>query len=188
MLFDTDQLTLTYISTGGPATTVTWTRDSTTVTEGIETVLDDPETAQYTHTLTVTTGGVYTCTVTNNKPSFDSASIFVRGIKYRNIVSLLHFPSPAASPPSDVTAVQDGPTSIRVSWTPPSPLGDTTGYRISYTGGGSVDVDGGNTNSHTLTSLINGETYTISIVGTSSSHGVLPSAPVSAATVGLGRS
>ena len=99
----------------------------------------------------------------------------------------LLFPSLVASPPSDVTAVQDGPTSIRVSWTPPSPLRDTTGYRISYTGGGSVDVDGGNTNSHTLTGLINGQTYTISIVGTSSSSGVLPSAPVSAGTVGLGK-
>ena len=67
--FDSDQLTLTCISTGGPATTVTWTRDSTTVTEGTETVLDDPVTAQYTHTLPVTTGGEYTCTVSNKKPS-----------------------------------------------------------------------------------------------------------------------
>ena len=55
--FDSDQLTLTCISTGGPATTVTWIRDSTTLTEGTHTVLDNPETAQYTHTLTVTTGG-----------------------------------------------------------------------------------------------------------------------------------
>ena len=57
------QFTLTCISTGGPATTVTWTRDSVTVTEGTETVLDDPVTAQYTHTLTVTgrLGGLYTC-------------------------------------------------------------------------------------------------------------------------------
>ena len=39
------QFTLTCISTGGPATTVTWTRDSDTVTEGTETVLDDPVTA-----------------------------------------------------------------------------------------------------------------------------------------------
>ena len=46
----------------------------------------------------------------------------------------------AASPPTDVTAVQDGPTSIRVTWTPPSPLGDTTGYRISFTGGGNRTV------------------------------------------------
>ena len=76
--FDYDEMTLTCISTGGPATTVTWTRDTITVTEGTETVLDDPETAQYTHTLTVTTGGEYTCTVSNNKPS--SARITVPGI------------------------------------------------------------------------------------------------------------
>ena len=74
--FDSDQLTLTCISTGGPATTVTWTRDSTSVTERTETVYD-PEIAQYTHTLNVTTGGEYTCTVSNNKPSSDSASIFL---------------------------------------------------------------------------------------------------------------
>ena len=51
-----------------------------------------------------------------------------------------------------------------------------------------MDVDGGNTNSHTLTGLINGQTYTISIVSKSSSPGVLPSVPVSAGTVDLGRS
>ena len=186
MTFDSNQLTLTCISTGGPATSVTWTRDSTTVTGGTETVLDDPVTAQYTHTLNVTTGGEYTCTVSNNKPSSDSASITVGGIII--IVTLVLISSLAPSPPSDVTAVQDGPTSIRVSWTPPSPLGHTTGYRISYTGGGSVDVDGGNTNSHTLTDLINGQTYTISIVGTSSSSAVIPSAPVLPGRVGLGNS
>ena len=54
--------------------------------------------------------------------------------------------------------------SSRVTCTPPSLLGDTTGYRISYTeGGGSsdgVDVDGGNNNSHSLMGLTNGETCT----------------------------
>ena len=71
------QFTLTCISTGGPATTVTWTRDSVNITEGTETVLNDPVTAQYTHTLTVTErlGGLYTCTVANNKPSSDSGQI-----------------------------------------------------------------------------------------------------------------
>ena len=73
--------TLTCISTGGPATNVSWTRDSTTViTEGTETVLNDPVTARYTHTLTVTATGVYTCTVANNKPSSASASIIIAGI------------------------------------------------------------------------------------------------------------
>ena len=66
-------------------------------------------------------------------------------------------------------AVQEGPTGIRVSWTPPTPLGDTTGYRIYYSGGssGSVDVSRGSTDNHTLTGLQNGTSYTISIVGTS---------------------
>ena len=75
------QFTLTCISTGGPATTVTWTRDNVNITEGTETVLNDPETAQYTHTLTVTEilVGLYTCTVANNKPSNDSADITLEG-------------------------------------------------------------------------------------------------------------
>ena len=68
--------TLTCISTGGPATTVTWTRDSVIATEGTQTVLDDPVTAQYTHTLAVTgrLGELYTCIVANSKPSQDSAT------------------------------------------------------------------------------------------------------------------
>ena len=71
---------LTCISTGGPATTVTWTRDSVTITEGTETVLNSRSTAQYTHTLTVTSGGEYICTVANDKPSTASATITVPGI------------------------------------------------------------------------------------------------------------
>ena len=66
-------------------------------------------------------------------------------------------------------AVQEGVTSIRVSWSPP--LGDTTGYRIDYTSSdGSSDsetVSGGSTDNHLLTGLQNGNTYTISIVATS---------------------
>ena len=72
------QFTLTCISTGGPATTVTWTRDSVEVVGN--TMLDDPQTAQYTHTLTVTSAGLYTCTVANDKPSTASATITVPGI------------------------------------------------------------------------------------------------------------
>ena len=102
----------------------------------------------------------------------------------------MDFHHTAASPPSGVTAVQDGPTSIIVSWTPPSPLGDTSGYRIYYTRAGgssdSVDIDGGNTNSRTLMGLTNGETYTISIVGRSSTSSTGP--PVSAGDIALGKS
>ena len=71
---------LTCISTGGPATTVTWTRDSIIITEGTQTVLNSRVTAQYTHTLIVTSVGEYTCTVANNKPSTASAIITVAGI------------------------------------------------------------------------------------------------------------
>ena len=63
-------------------------------------------------------------------------------------------------------AVQEGLTSIRVSWSPPSPLGDTNGYRIYYSGR-NVDVSGGSTDDYLLTGLQNGESYTISIVATS---------------------
>ena len=84
------RFTLTCISTGGPATTVTWTRDSTTVAEGTETVLNDPMTAKYTHTLTVTGRypGLYYCTVANNKPSQASANYTVKGKLKKNCVLL----------------------------------------------------------------------------------------------------
>ena len=75
------QFTLTCISTGGPATTVTWTRDSTTVTGGTETLLANPVTAQYNHTLFVSgrLPGLYICNVRNNKPSTVSEIFTVRG-------------------------------------------------------------------------------------------------------------
>ena len=94
------QFTLTCISTGGPATTVTWTRDSDTVTEGTETVLDDPVTAQYTHTLTVTggLGGLYTCTVANDKPSEDSTQLNVQGNAYLCHLYLPLFSIPPVPP------------------------------------------------------------------------------------------
>ena len=66
-----------------------------------------------------------------------------------------------------MTAVQDGPTSTRVSWTPSS---DATGYMIHYTSSrgdsGSEDVSGGHSDSHTLTGLVKEDTYTISIMAT----------------------
>ena len=83
--------------------------------------------------------------------------------------------------------VQEGPTSIRVSWSPPTPLGDTTGYRIYYSGGssGSVDVSDGSTDNYLLTGLQNGESYDISLVATSQ-H--LPSERVTVMDIDLGMS
>ena len=76
------QFTLTCISTGGPATTVTWTRDSGDAVGDTNTVLDNRVTAEYTHTLTVTErlGRLYTCTVANDKPSTASTTITIEGI------------------------------------------------------------------------------------------------------------
>ena len=84
------QFTLTCISSGGPATNVTWTRNSEAVTDGMRTVLNDSVNAIYTHTLTVTgrLGGHYKCTVSNNKPSSDSSSIVVQGEVFVRTLSL----------------------------------------------------------------------------------------------------
>ena len=79
---------------------------------------------------------------------------------------LQFLPSPVTSAPTGLSAVGDGPTGIRVSWAPPIPLVDTTGYRIYYSGdsSGSEDVSGGSTHNHLLTGLQSGANYTISIV------------------------
>ncbi|CAI8037919.1 Receptor-type tyrosine-protein phosphatase F, partial [Geodia barretti] len=162
------QFTLSCNSTDGPATSVIWTRDADTVGEGT-TVLNDAVAAHYTHTLTVTgrLGGVYVCTVSNSISTTTSSG--------QNIE--------VASSPTNLMVTQETPTSFRLSWTPPSPLGDTTGYTISYTGGGSsgsVNVAGGSTDSFSLTGLDSGETYTISLIGRSR-H--IPSAAITAQIV-----
>ena len=173
IMFNSDQRTLTCISTGGPATAVSWTRDSTTViTEGTETVLNDPETAQYTHTLTVTTWGMYTCTVSNDKPLSVSAS-FELGI-YSILVGISNtqlnvFSEP--SPPTDVAAVPTGPTSIRVTWTPPTPQSWINNYTISYSNTGCTDSDmmvdiASSATIYTLDDLEEGTRYSIVLTAT----------------------
>ena len=75
---------LTCISTGGPATTVIWTRKSpgdvvTVVNDGSQvSVLDHSFIVQYTHTLRVSqidVATVYECFVSNNKPSSAKAVV-----------------------------------------------------------------------------------------------------------------
>ena len=104
------------------------------------------------------------------------------------VLCCVQYPPPVASAPTNLMVVQEGPTSIRVSWSPPTPLGDTTGYRIYYSGGssGSKNVGGGSTDNYLLTGLQNGENYTISIVtvATTSSQ-LLPSDTVTV-NIGLG--
>ena len=79
----TPTFTLTCTSTGGPATTVSWTVNNSAVTEDsahhITTRITNTTTATYTHTLTVTGRlvGEYECNVSNNKPSSSSRMLVV---------------------------------------------------------------------------------------------------------------
>ena len=129
------QFTLTCISTGGPATTVTWTRDSDTITEGTETVLDDPVTAQYNHTLTVTgrLGGLYTCTVANEKPSQDLAQLTVQGMicATGSGVCRCSIISVVASPLTNVTVTANG-NAVTVMWSISSSGNNVIGYLVYY--------------------------------------------------------
>ena len=74
------QFTVSCVSIGGPATTVTWSRGSENVDDITKSTLQNATTAQYTHTLTVTGGqeGVYTCSVANTI-SNDSAQLNITG-------------------------------------------------------------------------------------------------------------
>ena len=84
------QFTLTCISTGGPATTVTWTRDSETALGTQISVVVNGVTAQYTHTLTVTgrLPGLYICAVDNAASPQDSESFTVEGTVYKHYAQL----------------------------------------------------------------------------------------------------
>ena len=84
-----------------------------------------------------------------------------------------------ASPPTNVMVTQRGVTSVRVTWTPPSPAGDTTGYSIFYFSGQSTEVlvVGSEGTSAMLTNLTMGREYSIHLVATSQ-H--LPSTPLTA--------
>ena len=78
--------TLTCISTDGPATTVTWTRDGAAVSYDTNHVLTQTVTdqlaANYSNVLTVTgrEPGNYTCSVTNDRGNDSSQSAEVQGM------------------------------------------------------------------------------------------------------------
>ena len=93
----------------------------------------------------------------------------------------------APSPPSGVTVSQNGVDSVQVSWTPPAGEPAMTGYIIYY-----QQQDGGHTDSEmagatattaTVTGLIIGATYSITMVTTSST---LPSTVTSAENITIG--
>ena len=184
---------LTCNSSGGPATTVTWTRGSETLNdiEAAMTELVDAEAAQYTHTLTVTgrLEGLYTCTVGNKVSPESSAELLVQGNTLQlKIVpySVCSFPHPAPSPPTGVSVSQNGLGSLLVSWTPPSGGGaNVTGYTIYYQYNEalhSVTTEATPT-SATITGLIAGVTYSINVVANSTT---LPSTVATAPDITIG--
>ena len=73
-----------------------------------------------------------------------------------------------ASAPDSLSLKQDGETTVIVSWTVPTPPGDTTGYRVYYTTDNMIETSN-DTNSSpiTLTSLEPLIEYEISVVGLS---------------------
>ena len=79
--------------------------------------------------------------------------------------------------PEDVVAFQETPTSVKVFWVPNKY--NTIGYTVYYTGAtsGNVSVDGIESNHMVVTELINGESYSFSVVGRS---GHLDGEPVAA--------
>ena len=81
---DPPVFTLTCVSTGGPATTVTWTRDGAAVTGDTSQTVTGMLTATYVNTLTVTgrLPGNYQCSVTNDK------STAVRALRVQGLITL----------------------------------------------------------------------------------------------------
>ena len=75
-------------------------------------------------------------------------------------------------PPTGVTAVQSGPTSVNVSWTAPTSGGPVTRYDIYYVANGGPSSSGGsstsggstNSTSYVLTNLPAGFQYNISVI------------------------
>ena len=72
----------------------------------------------------------------------------------------------APGPPTGVTAVQSGPTSVNVSWTAPTSGGPVSRYDIYYVANGVPSTRGGSTTStsYVLTNLQVGIQYSISVI------------------------
>ena len=85
-----------------------------------------------------------------------------------------------AQAPIHIKAVRDGPTSILVSWGNPSHSEDTNGFIINYSSGdsnGSVTIYEVDTE-YTLSNLLNGEIYTITVRATSVHFNSIVSSPM----------
>ena len=107
------------------------------------------------------------------------------GLSQRGVY-IPHYLPPAPSSPSGVIVSQNGVNSVQVSWTPPSGEPTVTGYIIYYQqqdgGHTGSEIAGGTATTATITGLISGATYSITMMATSST---LPSTVTAAVTVTL---
>ena len=187
MTADPLKFTLTCTSTGGPVTSYTWSRDNIEVPDDADhikyRILENRETAEYSLTLTVTGRfpGTYKCLVDTERPQDNqefssSLSINVVGelsmlANYADI-TVHSIPPSAASEPLGVTAIQETPTTIRVSWAAPTSGAPPTGYLVYYSTESedqfSHDVMiGASEREYELTGLQSDLVYRISIVALS---------------------
>ncbi|KAL5486605.1 hypothetical protein EMCRGX_G019107 [Ephydatia muelleri] len=160
---------LTCTSTSSPPTDVLWTTNGSPVSNTSSQIVTDRPTPTYNNTLTVTgrAYGMYTCTVTT------TCSPVCGGftLNPRSTTSSLTIQAPS-DPPTGVTAVQSGPTSVSVSWTAPTSGGPVTRYDIYYVAnGGDPSTSGGSTisTSYVLTNLQVGVQYNISVIAVGTS-------------------
>ena len=89
-----------------------------------------------------------------------SNSIIIMAMFYLYIV---------AGDPTLTSLDQISPTTVRVTWSPPSGRATVTGYVVHYIGGGSVGTETvpSSPTSTNITGLTSGATYTISVEATS---------------------
>ena len=73
------EFTLIVTTNNGPATNVTWTRNSREIGGGVI-VLESVRYSRYRHTLTATEEGLYNCTVRNSIPSAVATALNVLGM------------------------------------------------------------------------------------------------------------
>ncbi|KAL5486438.1 hypothetical protein EMCRGX_G018913 [Ephydatia muelleri] len=156
---------LTCTSTSSPPTDVLWTTNGSPVSNTSSQIVTDRPTSTYNNTLTVTgrAYGMYTCTVTTTCSPVCGGPGFT--LNPRSTTSSLTVPAPPG-PPTGVTAVQSGPTSVSVSWTAPISGGPVTRYDIYYVANGGPSTSGGSTTStsYVLTNLQVGAQYNISVI------------------------
>eukprot|EP00731_Ephydatia_muelleri_P019075 Em0011g1115a len=154
---------LTCTSTSSPPTDVLWTTNGSPVSNTSSQIVTVRPTSTYTNILTLTgrAYGMYTCTVTT------TCSPVCGGftLNPRSTTSSLTVQAPPG-PPTGVTAVQSGLTSVSVSWTAPTSGGPVTRYDIYYVANGGPSTSGGSTNStsYVLTNLQVGVQYNISVI------------------------